>query len=81
MKRFLGLLEEDLKSKLWLVVANWYVFGMFCLILATKMTIPCGGGKKPLYRAGEHFLFCGNGADGDRDGALFLPLPVFRKKE
>ena len=42
MKRFLGLLEEDLKSKLWLVVANWYVFGMFCLILATKMTIPAG---------------------------------------
>lgn len=42
MKRFLGLMGEDLKSKLWLIVASWYTFGMFCLLFATKITLPTG---------------------------------------
>lgn len=42
MNGFWGLVREDLKNKLWLIMANWYVFGMFCLLYATKITIPAG---------------------------------------
>lgn len=42
IKMFAGLLKEDLKGKLWLVLLNWYGMGMFCLLFATKVTIPEG---------------------------------------
>ncbi|MDE7286881.1 MAG: hypothetical protein K2N55_08600, partial [Lachnospiraceae bacterium] len=33
---------EDLKSKLWMIVAVWYLLGMLCLLFSAKMTIPVG---------------------------------------
>ena len=42
IKRLFGLWKEDLKNKLWMIVAAWYLLGMFCLLFSTKMTIPAG---------------------------------------
>ena len=41
-KIVLGLWREDLKSKLWMIVAVWYLMGMLCLLFSAKMTIPEG---------------------------------------
>lgn len=42
MKRFTGLLWEDLKSKTGMIAAAWYSMGMFCLVFSMKTTIPMG---------------------------------------
>lgn len=42
MKRFSGLVLEDLKSKLGMIAALWYSMGMFCLVFSLKTTIPVG---------------------------------------
>lgn len=42
IKRLFGLWKEDLKNKLWMIVAVWYSFGMFCLLFSAKITIPTG---------------------------------------
>ena len=42
MKRFKGLVWEDLKSKLGMVAAAWYSMGMFCFVFSMKTTIPTG---------------------------------------
>ena len=44
MQRFIGLLKEDLKNKLGMIVIIWYVLGMFCLLfsplLENKVSCP-----------------------------------------
>lgn len=42
MKRFTGLVWEDLKSKRGMIAAVWYSMGMFCLVFSMKTTIPTG---------------------------------------
>ena len=42
MKRFTGLLWEDLKSKRGIIAALWYGMGMLCLVFSMKTTIPTG---------------------------------------
>lgn len=59
VKRFLGLLKENLKSKLWMIVAVWYVFSMFCLLFSTKMTIPTGEVRSLYVGAGNTSFFAG----------------------
>lgn len=59
IKRFTGLLKEDFKSKLWMVLAVWYVFGMFCLLLSVKRTIPQGEARSLYVGAGNTSFFAG----------------------
>lgn len=54
---FAGLLKEDLKNKLWLVLITWYVFGMFCFLFATKATIPAGEVRSLYVGAGNTSFF------------------------
>ena len=42
MKRFTGLLREDLKRKLGMIAAAWYSMGMLCLVFSMKATVPTG---------------------------------------
>ena len=42
MKRFAGLLREDLKHKLGMTAALWYSMGMLCLVFSMKTTVPTG---------------------------------------
>lgn len=56
-KRFIGLLREDLKSKLGMIVVVWYVLGMFCLIFSIKMTIPTGEMRSLYVGAGNTSFF------------------------
>ena len=42
MKRFTGLLREDLKRKLGMIAAAWYSMGMLCLVFSMKTTVPTG---------------------------------------
>lgn len=42
MKRFTGLVWEDLKNKLGMTAALWYSMGMLCLVFSMKTTIPRG---------------------------------------
>ena len=42
MKRLIGLMLEDLKSKLGMIAAVWYSMGMLCLVFSLKNTIPAG---------------------------------------
>lgn len=58
-RRFIGLLKEDFKNKLWMVVAVWYAFGMFCLLLSVKMTIPTGEARSLYVGAGNTSFFAG----------------------
>ena len=93
VKRFLGLLKENLKSKLWMIVAVWYVFSMFCLLFSTKMTIPTGEIRSLYVGAGNTSFFAGMLFFGVLMGAgsfrylysqqkadLFLSLPFSRKQ-
>ncbi len=93
VKRFLGLLKENLKSKLWMIVAVWYVFSMFCLLFSTKMTIPTGEVRSLYVGAGNTSFFAGMLFFGVLMGAgsfrylysqqkadLFLSLPFSRKQ-
>lgn len=57
IKLFTGLLKEDLKNKLWLVLTTWYVFGMLCLLFATKATIPAGEVRSLYVGAGNTSFF------------------------
>lgn len=57
IKRFGGLLKEDLKNKLWLVLITWYAFGMFCFLFATKATIPAGEVRSLYVGAGNTSFF------------------------
>lgn len=56
-KRFCGLLREDLKSKLGLIAAVWYVLGMFCLLFSMKMTVPTGEMRSLYVGAGNTSFF------------------------
>lgn len=56
-KRFSGLLKEDLKSKLGMIVAVWYVLGMFCLLFSMKMTVPTGEMRSLYVGAGNTSFF------------------------
>lgn len=93
VKRFMGLLRENLKSKLWMIVAVWYVFGMFCLLFSTKMTIPTGEVRSLYVGAGNTSFFTGMLFFGILMGAgsfrclysqqkadLMLSLPFSRKQ-
>lgn len=42
LRRFTGLLREDLKSKMGMIAAVWYSMGMFCLVFSMKTTFPTG---------------------------------------
>lgn len=93
VKRFMGLLRENLKGKLWMIVAVWYVFGMFCLLFSTKMTIPTGEVRSLYVGAGNTSFFTGMLFFGILMGAgsfrclysqqkadLMLSLPFSRKQ-
>lgn len=56
-KRFSGLLREDRKSKLGMILAVWYVLGMFCLLFSMKMTIPTGEMRSLYVGAGNTSFF------------------------
>lgn len=56
-KRFSGLLKEDLKSKLGMIVAVWYLLGMFCLLFSMKMTVPTGEMRSLYVGAGNTSFF------------------------
>ena len=56
-KRFSGLLREDLKSKLGMIVAVWYVLVMFCLLFSMKMTVPTGEMRSLYVGAGNTSFF------------------------
>lgn len=92
-KKFLGLLKENLKSKLWMIAASWYVFGMFCLLFSMKMTIPTGEVRSLYVGAGNTSFFAGMLIFGVLMGAgsfrylysqqkadLILSLPFSRKQ-
>lgn len=79
VKRFLGLLKENLKSKLWMIVAVWYVFSMFCLLFSTKMTIPTGE-VRSLYVGAGNTSFCRYAFLRRIDGGWKLPLFIFSAK-
>lgn len=42
MRRFFGLLREDIKNKLGMIAVVWYSMGMLCLVFSMKTTIPTG---------------------------------------
>ncbi len=56
MQRFIGLLKEDLKNKLGMIVIIWYVLGMFCLLFSIKRTIPAGEVRSLYVGAGNTSL-------------------------
>lgn len=80
MKRFLGLLGEDLKNKLWLIVVSWYVFGMFCLLFATKVTLPSGEVRSLYVGAGNTSFFAAMMLLGIVMGATAFPYLYSEKK-
>ncbi len=57
MQRFIGLLKEDLKNKLGMIVIIWYVLGMFCLLFSIKRTIPAGEVRSLYVGAGNTSFF------------------------
>lgn len=69
MKRFIGLLQEDLKSKLGMVVVIWYVLGMFCLLFSIKRTIPMGEVRSLYVGPGNTSFFVSAGIFGILMGA------------
>ncbi len=92
-KRFSGLLREDLKSKLGMIVAVWYVLGMFCLLFSMKMTVPTGEMRSLYVGAGNTSFFAATIIIGVIMGAgtfrflyseskidLYFGLPFTRKQ-
>lgn len=92
-KRFSGLLKEDLKSKLGMIVTVWYVLGMFCLLFSMKMTVPTGEMRSLYVGAGNTSFFAVTIIFGVIMGAgtfrflysesktdLYLGLPFTRKQ-
>lgn len=92
-KRFMGLLKEDLKNKRWMVTAVCYLFGMFCLMFSTKMTIPAGEMRSLYVGAGNTSFFAAMlllgiimGAGGfpylhsEQKSDLYLSLPFSRRQ-
>lgn len=80
MKRFLGLVLEDLKNKLWLAVVSWYVFGMFCLLFSTKTTLPVGEVRSLYVGAGNTSFFVAMLLLGILMGALAFQYLYSEKK-
>lgn len=57
MKKLLGLQRENLKNKLWMVAAVWYLLGMICLLFSAKLTIPEGEARSLYVGPGNTSFF------------------------
>lgn len=57
VKRFVSLLKEDFKSKLWLVLIIWYGLSMLCFLFAINTTIPLGNVRSMYVGAGNTSFF------------------------
>lgn len=93
MKRLIGLMLEDLKSKLGMIAAVWYSMGMLCLVFSLKRTIPAGEVRSLYVGPGNSSFFVltivfgiliGAGAFrflGSEPGTdLYLSLPFTRQQ-
>lgn len=93
MKKFWGLRKEDLKSKLWQILLVWYCLGMFCILFATKMTLPLGEVRSLYVGPGNTSFFAAMCVfavlaglksypylSSDRGADLFFSLPFSRKQ-
>lgn len=80
VKMFAGLLKEDLKGKLWLVLLTWYGLGMFCLLFAAKMTIPAGEARSLYVGAGNTSFFSAMIIFGILMGSMSFPYLYSQKK-
>lgn len=80
VKMFAGLLKEDLKGKLWLVLLTWYGLGMFCLLFAAKMTIPAGEARSLYVGAGNTSFFTAMIIFGILMGIMSFPYLYSQKK-
>ena len=79
-KMFAGLLKEDLKNKLWLVLLIWYVFGMLLFLFAAKATIPAGEVRSLYVGAGNTSFFMAMISLGILMGILGFPYLYSHKK-
>lgn len=57
MKKLLGLQKENLKNKLWMIAAVWYLLGMICLLFSAKLTIPEGEARSLYVGPGNTSFF------------------------
>ena len=73
VRMFAGLLKEDLKGKLWVVLLTWYGLGMFCLLFAAKVTIPTGEARSLYIGAGNTSFFAAMLVLGILMGILSFP--------
>ncbi|MBD5540997.1 MAG: hypothetical protein HDR00_07355 [Lachnospiraceae bacterium] len=80
VKMFAGLLKEDLKGKLWLVLLTWYGLGMFCLLFAAKITIPAGEARSLYVGAGNTSFFTAMIIFGILMGIMSFPYLYSQKK-
>lgn len=80
IKMFGGLLKEDLKNKLWLVLITWYAFGMFCFLFATKAAIPAGEVRSLYVGAGNTSFFAAMQVFGFLMGIMSFPYLYSGKK-
>lgn len=80
IKLFAGLLKDDLKNKLWMVLITWYVFGTFCLLFATKATIPAGEVRSLYVGAGNTSFFMAMIIFGILMGVFGFPYLYSQKK-
>lgn len=93
MKKQLGLQRENLKNKLWMIAAAWYILGMICLLFSAKLTIPEGEVRSLYVGPGNTSFFAvmvllgvlmGAGAfrylHWEEQEDLYLSLPVSRSQ-